>query len=90
MKNNNVFKAISYNCIGCGLCEAICPKKCIEINEVGNKGLLPVIKEDKCTNCGICIKVCPTNKIIEMEKIDIIKQICIGKSKNKNIVKYSS
>jgi len=25
-----------------------------------------------------------------MEKIDIIKQICIGKSKNKNIVKYSS
>lgn len=45
-------------CISCGICKAVCPKNCIELNN--RKGLkVPVIDKDKCVNCGICFKVCP-------------------------------
>lgn len=49
--NNNL-------CISCGICKAVCPKNCIELNN--RKGLkVPIIDKDKCVNCGICYKVCP-------------------------------
>lgn len=50
----------SYLCTGCGTCEDVCPKNCIEIKRI-NGELRPVVEEEKCLgdNCGRCLKVCP-------------------------------
>ncbi len=53
-------------CIGCGMCEKVCPAKAIE--------LYPVIEKEKktkkivmflsrCTYCSECVVVCPRNAI---------------------------
>ena len=52
---NNVSHFI--NCSGCGLCEGICPKGAIEINEAD--GFLRPHISPKCMNCGKCLKYCP-------------------------------
>ncbi|MBO8139970.1 MAG: Coenzyme F420 hydrogenase/dehydrogenase, beta subunit C-terminal domain [Thermosipho sp. (in: Bacteria)] len=93
MKNNmqnNVFEKVKYNCIGCGLCESICPKNCINIKEKSNIGILPYVDDKKCVNCGLCLEVCPVNLIGKKEELNNIKGIFIGKSKNEQIIKNSS
>ncbi|SHH27161.1 Coenzyme F420 hydrogenase/dehydrogenase, beta subunit C-terminal domain [Thermosipho atlanticus] len=87
---NNVFEKVKFNCIGCGLCEGICPKKCINIHEVSNKGILPFVDIRKCSSCGICVDVCPTDLISKKENLNDVKEIFVGKSKNKEIIKNSS
>ncbi|AZT90622.1 4Fe-4S dicluster domain-containing protein [Caldicellulosiruptor changbaiensis] len=46
------------SCTFCGLCQAVCPTKAIQIDEK-NKEI--TIDRDKCTYCGRCVKSCPTN-----------------------------
>lgn len=43
-------------CTYCGVCEAVCPAKCIQV-EKGSRKLL--FEEDKCIYCGKCVKSCP-------------------------------
>lgn len=52
-------------CMGCGVCEDICPKQCIHID----KGSLnvPKVNEQDCINCGLCQKVC-AGQGIEIEE----------------------
>lgn len=52
-------------CMGCGVCEDICPKHCITIQ----KGKLnePSVDENACVECGLCRKVC-AGKGIEIEE----------------------
>ena len=88
--NNNVAFKISYNCIGCGLCEAVCPKQCIKIEERYNIGLLPVVDEIKCIDCGLCVKTCPTNRLNDKENIKLIKNVYKGKSKDRGVIINSS
>ncbi len=45
-------------CYGCGLCEAVCPKQCIELKEDEKGFLKAYIDKTKCINCGICDKKC--------------------------------
>lgn len=85
-KNKNVSYAISYNCIGCGLCEAVCPKQCIKIDEKYNIGLLPKVDENKCINCGLCIETCPTDSLNDREKIESVLNVYKGKSKDKDVI----
>lgn len=87
---NNVFKKINFNCIGCGLCETICPKNCINIQEKSNIGILPFVDSEKCINCGICVSFCPVDLINKKEKLDEIKGVFVGKSKNDEVIKNSS
>ena len=87
---NNVYDLIKYQCVGCGSCEAICPKSCINLKEKKNIGILPFVNNNECINCGVCIDVCPTLMLEKKEDLNKIKTIFIGKSTDDEIIKNSS
>jgi heterodisulfide reductase subunit A len=47
------------SCIGCGICEALCPYAAIRIVKVGKKKRAETIPAS-CKGCGICASHCPT------------------------------
>ncbi len=50
--------AVNEKCIGCGLCEKICPRKVIQL-----EGKLPVWKAPQCEECFGCLHRCPVEAI---------------------------
>jgi len=50
------------NCIGCGLCETLCPYASIRTVKVGKKKKAETIAAS-CKGCGICASHCPTMAI---------------------------
>mgnify|MGYP000980200152 CR=1 FL=1 len=54
------------HCIGCGLCEASCPFKAIELVKVEGKGYRAVNISASCKGCGVCAAACP-QKAIDMK-----------------------
>ena len=45
-------------CTGCGLCEAFCPKRAIQM-VLTRQGLFePLVKVNLCNNCAFCLKIC--------------------------------
>ncbi len=46
-------------CIGCGLCESLCPYKAIQIHKIDKKRKAETIVAS-CKGCGICASHCPT------------------------------
>jgi heterodisulfide reductase subunit A len=49
-------------CIGCGLCESLCPYASIQMIKVGKKKKAETISAS-CKGCGICASHCPTLSI---------------------------
>lgn len=49
---------IKKDCNGCGVCELICPKKCIKMVMDSEGFLYPEIDESNCIKCGKCRRVC--------------------------------
>lgn len=49
------------DCIGCKLCESVCPQKCIDTSAIP-----VVIKQEHCLHCGRCAEVCPKQCIKKM------------------------
>lgn len=45
-------------CIECGFCEKICPKKAIKKRKDYGYEI-----DDSCISCGLCFKNCPVNAI---------------------------
>lgn len=45
-------------CVGCGICELVCPKKAIKMCSSERGFLIPNVNQDLCINCGLCAKVC--------------------------------
>ncbi len=50
-------------CVGCGMCERMCPTACIEMVEVpGDDGKMvarPQVNLGRCMMCGFCAEYCP-------------------------------
>lgn len=57
MKNNVLQTVNNGLCMGCGICQDICTKKCIRI-EHGIDLNYPIVDNNNCTECGLCLKVC--------------------------------
>lgn len=60
-KDFNISLTLRNNlCTGCGVCEDVCPKKCIVIKK-NNGENHPIVAHELCLGekCGRCLKVCP-------------------------------
>ncbi|MBF0486832.1 MAG: NADH-quinone oxidoreductase subunit NuoI [Nitrospirae bacterium] len=56
-------------CVGCGLCAAICPSKCITIYTSEGKTHEKVVDRYeieilRCLFCGLCVEACPFQAIV--------------------------
>lgn len=64
-------------CVACGLCEAVCPAKCIYIrpgDKPGEKDRYPEVFElnvSRCVVCGFCEEVCPKEAIVMSNELEI-------------------
>ena len=46
-------------CIGCGICEEVCPKEVFVMS--CEKAV--VMRPERCNGCGICVENCPVDVI---------------------------
>ncbi|MEX2148366.1 MAG: NADH-quinone oxidoreductase subunit I [Candidatus Rokuibacteriota bacterium] len=63
------------NCIGCRLCEFICPPQVIKVEmlkaEKRNWARTFTLELYACEFCELCVQVCPTDAIIMMKSFDL-------------------
>lgn len=59
-KGATVKKYCQVGCIGCGMCEKVCPFDAVKV-----ENNLARIDPDKCMVCGLCVQKCPTNAILD-------------------------
>lgn len=76
-------------CIGCGLCEAMCHRQAIKVDE-NSDGSYAKVDENLCDNCGLCEKLCPVPNLKEKEDLSKAKYVAVGKSLNDEVVKASA
>ncbi len=63
------------NCIGCRLCEQICPPQVIKVemlkSEKRNYAKIFTLELYACEFCELCVQVCPTDAIIMLKTFDL-------------------
>lgn len=60
MKIKTIRDIVSWRlCVGCGACAYICKNKYIELRDVPDQGIRPIIDSDQCGTCTDCVQVCP-------------------------------
>ena len=63
------------NCIGCRLCEYICPPQVIKVemlkSEKRNFAKTFTLELYACEFCELCVQVCPTDAIVMMKSFDL-------------------
>jgi len=64
-----------YRCIGCGLCEKICPANCITMDTAYDANQRKEVTEytinfGRCIFCGYCAEVCPELAIVHGQRIE--------------------
>ena len=64
------------NCIGCRLCEYICPPQVIKVEmlKAGKRNFAKTFTLElyACEFCELCVQVCPTDAIIMMKSFDVV------------------
>ena len=58
-KGKQVMSVCKVGCIGCKMCEKVCPSEAITVTDN-----LAHINPEKCTNCGLCAEKCPKKIIL--------------------------
>lgn len=58
---NTQIEVIADKCIGCHMCDVVCPTHVFGLNEATKK--YEVVNLDACEACGACIENCPTDAI---------------------------
>ena len=58
-KGKDVMAVCSTGCIGCRMCQKVCPADAIVV-----ENNLAWIDPEKCTNCGACAEKCPKKIIL--------------------------
>jgi NADH-quinone oxidoreductase chain I len=63
-------------CIGCGLCEAVCPSKAITVVTTegpNHEKLVNSYELDllRCVFCGFCIDACPVSAIVQTPEFEL-------------------
>jgi NADH-quinone oxidoreductase subunit I len=63
------------NCIGCRLCEYVCPPQVIKVemlkSEKRNYAKTFTLELYACEFCELCVQVCPTDAIVMMKSFDL-------------------
>ena len=59
LKDVVTLKLIAEKCIGCGMCETVCPHRVFNVTE--RKAVIS--DRDHCIECGACSKNCPVAAI---------------------------
>src|SRR5208283_1108271 len=59
----------SARCVGCGLCAAICPSRCIDVYTSEGPNQTKVVDRYeievlRCVYCGFCVEACPFRAIV--------------------------
>ena len=86
---NNVDK-VGLSCIGCGLCEGICPLNAVRLVESRCTGIKPLVDENACTGCGICFELCPVSEIAEPDDLKKVRAVFQGYSQVPEIYLHGS
>ena len=74
---NNIKQVVLQNlCIECGICQTICPKKCILIQKKAYHYLPTVSKQ--CVHCGLCAQVCPVGDLFNDDHSQSIHNLFLG------------
>ena len=65
-------------CIGCGLCEEICPFNAIVLEEIEGKGYRAKNISASCKGCGLCASSCPQQAIdmLHFRDQQIVASVC--------------
>lgn len=61
--------SIGKECIGCGICSALCPVSAIS----GEKKTVHTINKKRCVDCGVCGKACPKAAVEDCEGNLVLK-----------------
>jgi NADH-quinone oxidoreductase subunit I len=63
------------NCIGCRLCEYVCPPQVIKVEmlkgDKRNYAKSFILELYACEYCELCVQVCPTDAIVMMKSVDL-------------------
>ncbi len=63
------------NCIGCRLCEYVCPPQVIKVEmlkaEKRNYAKTFTLELYACEYCELCVQVCPTDAVIMLRTVDL-------------------
>lgn len=86
----NVNEINRNECTGCGVCENICPQKCIRLENNQEGFFCPVVDLNLCTDCGLCVETCPSMLAVNMDSCTKGVKVYSAWSKSKEISREST
>lgn len=59
LKNVATLNLTAEKCVGCGMCESVCPRGVFDISD----GKTCIADKDLCMECGACVRNCPAGAL---------------------------